>query len=249
MFIKALLIGMFYWVSKWSIGYTFGIRWAYAPMIMGPVIGLFMGDVVTGTIMGAYIQAVYLGLVTDLGGVATVDKSLATCIAIPVAMQAGLSPEIAVTLAIPFGLLGTLTTNIFKIYATWLTHKADEAAEQGNAKKIRFLHYFGSALGWLPLALIPVTTIVYAGPEVIQNILAVIPDQIVAGLSVVGGILPALGFAMTIRVIGRKQFLPFFFLGFFLVKYFAISTIGASIFGIVAAIVYVQLMGGRTDAE
>ena len=249
MFIKALLIGMFYWVSKWSIGYTFGIRWAYAPMIMGPVVGLIMGDVVTGTIMGAYIQAVYLGLVTDLGGVATVDKSLATCIAIPVAMQAGLSPEIAVTLAIPFGLLGTLTTNIFKIYATWLTHKADEAAEQGNAKKIRFLHYFGSALGWLPLALIPVTTIVYAGPEVIQNILAVIPDQIVAGLSVVGGILPALGFAMTIRVIGRKQFLPFFFLGFFLVKYFAISTIGASIFGIVAAIVYVQLMGGRTDAE
>ena len=249
MLFKALLVGIFYWISKWSVGYTFGVRWSSLPLVMGPVLGLIMGDVVTGTIMGAYIQTVYLGLVSGLGGVVTVDKSLAACISIPVAIQAGLAPEMAVTLAVPFGLLGTLTSNIFKIYATWLTHKADEAAEKGDAKKIRFLHYFGSALGWLPLALIPVTTIVYAGPEVIQNLLAAIPSAIVNGLGVLGGILPALGFAMTIRVIGRKQFLPFFFLGFFLVKYFAINTIGASIFGIVAAIVYVQLMGGRTDAE
>lgn len=249
MFIKALLIGIFYWISKWAIGYTFGVRWSNLPMVMAPIIGLIMGDVKTAVIMGAFIQAVYLGLVSGLGGVVTVDKSLATCIAIPIAIQAGLAPEMAVTLAVPFGLLGTITNNIYKIYASWLTHKADTAAEEGDAKKIRMLHYWGAAIGWLPLALIPVTIIVYAGPDLIANLLAAIPDSVVNGLGVVGGLLPALGFAMTIRVIGRKQFLPFFFLGFFVIKYFSLSTIGASIFGIILAITYVQLMGGRTDVE
>ena len=67
--------------------------------------------------------------------------------------------------------------------------------------------------------IIPVTLINYFGPSAVTSVVNAIPERLVTGLTVAGGLMPALGFAMTVRVIGRKNYLPFFFLGFFLVKY------------------------------
>ena len=44
------------------------------------------------------------------------------------------------------------------------------------------------------------------------------PDWLNNGLSVVGGMLPALGFTMAISIIGGRELLPFFVIGFFLMK-------------------------------
>lgn len=47
-----------------------------------------------------------------------------------------------------------------------------------------------------------------------QNILASMPEWITHGLSVAGGILPAMGFAMTIYIIGKNNIYHFSLLHF-----------------------------------
>ncbi|MCJ0574853.1 PTS sugar transporter subunit IIC, partial [Enterococcus cecorum] len=59
----------------------------------------------------------------------------------------------------------------------------------------------------------------------------IIPKWIMNGLTVMGGVLPALGFATTIFIIGKKQYIPLFIIGFFAVKYFELPIMGAAIFG------------------
>ena len=77
----------------------------------------------------------------------------------------------AVTVAFPFGMLGTLIINTFKMCTTALVHKADTYAEQGNAHMIRVLA-FGAPLIYLPLTIIPVTIINFYGPDMVVNFAA-----------------------------------------------------------------------------
>jgi mannose/fructose/N-acetylgalactosamine-specific phosphotransferase system component IIC len=160
-----------------------------------------------------------------------------------------MSPELAVTMAIPFGLLGTTVVNVFKMIMSYFNHVADRAAAEGNAKKIRKLAYLYPPLVWLPLAVIPVTLIVYLGPDAVKAVLERIPESVLHGLAVAGGMLPALGFTMTVRTIGRKNLLPFFFAGFFLIQYSGLSTIAAAIFGTILAVIYIQLKRGENYAS
>lgn len=247
MLLKAILVGLVYWVAKWVPGYTSFMPMAYSPMFLSVIVGCIMGDVEHAVICGAYIQAVYLGLAADLGGVTTVDKALAACVTVAIAVQSNLDAATAAALAIPFGLLGTLTANIVKTFLSFLCHYCDKLAEKGEADKLTFLARTGPMFFWFIFAALPVMFIVYFGADAAEAVLAAIPQWIINGMSVAGGLLPALGFAMTIRTIGRRNFLPFFFLGFFLVEYFGISSIGSAIFGAIAAILYVQLMGGEEN--
>ncbi len=249
MIIKTILIGLVYWIFKWVPGYVSIMPGAYSPMFISVFLGIILGDVKQAVIIGAFIETVYLGLFSDLGGVTTVDKALATCIVVPIAIMGNIAPEVAVTFAIPFGLLGTLTTNVVKLCISLLCNYCDKLAEEAKADKIAFLAVAGPAFFWFIFAAIPLMAIVYLGPNAVESVLNAIPDRLIQGLTVAGGLLPALGFAMTIRVIGRKNFLPFFFLGFFFVKYFSIPAIGCAIFGGIAALMYVQLMGGREDGK
>ena len=249
MLFQAIIIGLIYWVCKWTPGYSSIMPGAYSPMFISVFLGLVLGDVTQAVIIGAYLEAVYLGLATDLGGVTTVDKALATCIVVPVAILGGLTPEVAVTLAIPFGLLGTFTTNIVKTSLSFVCNRCDGLAEEANADAIARTMLFATAGLWLVFAAIPCMVIVYLGPTVVQGLVSAIPVWLNNGLTVAGGLLPALGFAMIIRTIGRKNFLIFFFLGFFVVKYLGVPTLGCAIFGAIMSIVYIQLMGGTENAE
>ena len=55
---------------------------------------------------------------------------------------------------------------------------------------------------------------IYLGADVVEKLLDVIPEWLTHGLSVTGSTLPALGFAITIFIIGKNIYLPFFIIGF-----------------------------------
>lgn len=246
-FTQALMIGLLYWFCRSCLGYTFAIRLNSCPMILALPIGIIMGDVKQAMIIGTFLQVVYLGIQGGFGGVLIVDKALATCIAVPIAIKAGMTPELAVSVAFPFGLMGTTIINVYKMIMTSFVHKADRYAEEGNARKIRMLAFL-APLVYLPLCVIPVTAIVHVGPDVVAAMLENMPAIINNGLTAIGKVLPALGFAMIMRQIGRRNLLPFFFAGFFVMQYAKLSIIGASIFGAIIAIIYVQLSGGAHNA-
>lgn len=65
----------------------------------------------TGTSDWTTIQLVYLGVIAT-GGNVPADDVLAATIAIPIALQTGMSAEVAVGLAVPFGVLGVFVDQI-----------------------------------------------------------------------------------------------------------------------------------------
>lgn len=219
----ALTFGIMYWLSQCKLWYGI-LHLLRQPMVLAVPIGLIMGDLPNAMIMGASLQMIYLGAIAP-GGTLPSDEGLAACIAIPLGLQAGLSPEIAVTIAVPIGLLGVLLDNLKRTYHSYFVHLADKAIEENNIKKMRRAEFWYPLFCSIPLRVIPATLTLCFGVDAVTAFLNAIPAWATNGLSVAGGLL------------------PFFILGFALVAYSGINTIGVAVFAICIALLqgnYVQ---------
>ena len=233
-FVQALLIGLVYWVGTNRIWYatTTVIR---QPLVMAVPLGLIMGDPVTAMVIGATLQLIYLGAISP-GGNIPADEAFAACVAIPIAIKAGISAEVAVSLAVPVGLLGVLLDTVRRTYASAFVRLADKAAAANDAKGLRRACFWYPFLCAIPLRVIPAFAATYFGADAVQAFMNWIPAWVTNGLSVAGGLLPALGFAVTMTVIGKKNLLPYFLVGFLIMAYSGIGTIGIAIFGVCIAL-------------
>lgn len=215
-------------------------------VFIGFICGLVYGDVMTGLIIGASINLVYLGVVAPAGQIPS-DEIMASSVAIPLALAGGLSAEMAVSLAVPFGLLGVFIDQIRRTSNIFFLHKADKYAAEGNEKGI---YLCGT---WYPLAVtfvirfIPVFVLLQLGSDAVYKILDILPTFVTTGLSVAGGLVPAIGFAIILKSIGNAKLLPYFFIGFFAVQYLGISTMAAAIFGTCAALI--AYFGSKNEKE
>ena len=67
MLTQALLVALSYYLA-WSLDSIFGFQTATRPIILGTITGLLCGDLQTGVVMGAALEAVYMGI-SGIGGV------------------------------------------------------------------------------------------------------------------------------------------------------------------------------------
>ena len=126
--------------------------------------------------------------------------------------------------------------NIRRTGNAFLIQKADKFAEQGDIGGIwRCATIYSLIFGFF-LRFPVVFVASYFGSDLVQQVLNVIPAWIMTGLTVMGGVLPALGFAMTIFVIGKNKYIPLFIIAFYMVKFFELSVVGAAIFGVCIAL-------------
>jgi D-glucosaminate-specific PTS system IIC component len=82
--------------------------------------------------------------------------------------------------------------------------------------------------------------ITYFGASYATPIIEKMPDWILHGLSVSGGLLPAIGFATCVLMVGKKNLLPYFIIGFFLVKVISMPIITTAMFAGAAAFLHLQ---------
>ena len=90
-------------------------------------------------------------------------------------------------------------------------------------------------------AFLPVFIVVIFGTSVVNIILKYIPDVVMHGLEVSGGMLPALGFALIIHMIGKSQYIPFMLIGFFLCQMTGWSNLILGVFGVCIAMIVIML--------
>ena len=230
----ALTFGILYWLATNKLWYGI-LHLTRQPLVLAVPIGLIMGDLPNAMIIGASLQMIYLGAIAP-GGTLPSDEALAACITIPLALQAGLEPEIAVTLAVPIGLLGVLIDNLKRTYHSYFVHLADKAVEEDNIKKMRRAEFWYPLFVSIPLRVIPATLALAFGVDAVSAFLNAIPEWATNGLSVAAGLLPALGFAVTIMVIGKRRLLPYFIIGYAIVAYSGINTIGVAVFAVCIAL-------------
>ena len=237
----AIFMGIYYWFCRLRFGYTFSSM-LLQPVVIGVFVGLLTGQMYDAMVIGGAMQLVYLGVTSTPGGNVPNDPALAGCISIPIGVLSGMSPEVAISLAVPFGIIGAFVDQLRRTTNTIWVHKADKFAENGDTKGIfRCAYVYPSIMGFIirfPIVFI----ICFFGVDFAEKLLEVIPDWLLNSFEIMGGILPALGFAITLQAIGKKQLLPFFIIGYFMVKFSSMGVMGVAVFAVsIAMLLYLFL--------
>jgi len=235
----AIIAGILYWWGQNQVGYCFLEAFSWSPLMHGVVYGIVTGRMSECLIIGSAIFTLYISLVAA-GGNTPADSTAAGSITIPIALLNNMETEAAVTLAIAVALIGNVLQPIQFNLANITAHVADKYAAAGDYKGI----YRSNFLNWLFVFIIrfPVAfAAVYFGASAIDVVIAAIPEWLMHGLEVSGGVLPAMGIAVTLHVINKQQYLPLYLIGYFFVVIFGVSVLAASIFGIGGVVLYTVL--------
>lgn len=235
MIVSAILVALLAACGQW---WFFGpiTKCLVYPLTTGTLVGVFMGDPMTGMIAGASIQLIYLGWISA-GGTMPSNTIVAGIFGTAMTILSGADPTMAVTFAIPFSMLGLLLNQIYMtVNAAWI-HRADKILEKGNITGVRLMNFVPSFFMAFLLYGVPAFAMVMFGSQWAESMLSAVPESVISALQVVGGIMPALGIAMLLNYLGKKKLIPWFFGGFFLTEYAKLDLTAISIFSAVIAII------------
>lgn len=244
--------------TAWFFGQAGGFFGIGSPIVACTIMGFIFNNVQGGVLVGVALQAMYLGMIQP-GGALPSDKGFATFIGGSLAIASGGGVEAAIGLAVPLGLLGVALFQMFMTLNAIFPHMGDKAAESGDGKMIARANMLGQLPTFI-VYMVVYTLANFLGVEFVQGILAALPEVIITSLSIMGKIVPAIGFAMLMRYVitNRNEWmLGFFVMGFVLVMNTAFNIVSLVLFGAAIAILFVMarygaeikatLMGGVDD--
>ena len=201
----------------------------YQPIVAGPVVGAILGDLQTGLAVGGTYQLIQIGSM-PVGGAQPPNAVVGGIMATILAITSGQDTQVAVGLAVPFALFGQYAvTTTFALMAP-LMAKADQAADEANPQGIANINYLGMAIvGTLFTVIIALGFIV--GDQLADVLVSLSYDAswLMAGLSVAGGMMRYVGFAVLMKIMLSGDLWAYFGLGFaFATIVGAIPSLGGS---------------------
>lgn len=247
---KSLLIAL--WVagvmSRWLLGGA-SLTLRFSPLMTGLVVGIVMGRVADAMIVTASLQLIYMGVFSP-GGSMPSEPAVAAAIAVPVALLGNLTPEASIAIAVPVGFLGSYLYQFRFFLNTFIGKKTDVAIEKMDEKAIKrsIITYptIASFVLFVPLIFVAL----YFGAPVIADVVAKLEGTVFLHiLDVVGGGLAAIGIATTIYVIGRKDYLLFFLLAYFLSVILKDINVNMLVYAILGTIISILAVGNKNQAK
>lgn len=231
MFFQSFCIAVFAGIA--GIDLFNGLTHIHRPLVTGAVVGLILGDLKTGIIAGATLELVWMGAV-PVGGAQPPNVVVGGIIGSTFAILTKQPPETAVGIAIPFAVAVQACITLLFTFFSPIMHKADKYAENTDYSGIEKINYLG--MGLLFIFYFTVTFLpILLGAETAKNIVELLPNWLIAGFGVAGGLMPAIGFAMLLNIMFKKNFIIFFVLGFILSTYLNIPVIGIATIGFIIA--------------
>ena len=206
------------------------------PIVMGPLVGLVLGDLQTGLLVGATLELAFMGNVT-IGAALPPEITAGGILGTAFAITSGSGADVALALALPIATVALLVKNTYYLVVrSWFLHRADRYVEAGDDKGVARMHLL-SFWSYAIVMSVIIAACFYAGSPAVEAFLAVIPQFVKDGLSVAAGILPALGFALLASMLVNKRVAPYFFLGFLLSAYLKVPVLGIAMLGIIIALI------------
>lgn len=230
MLLQAMLVGI--WAGIAGIDMYDGLTHVHRPIVTGAIIGLILGDLKTGLIVGGTLELVWAGMV-PLAGAQPPNVVIGGVIGTAFAILTGVKPTVAVGIAVPFAVaVQGLITLLFTIFSP-VAHTMDKKAEEADIRAIARISWLEPAIlfvGYFAIAFLPI----YFGADKAQAFVQWVPQWILSGLQFAGGIMPAVGFAMLLKIMWKVDYAPFFAIGFVMAAYgqlpiLAVAIVGASI--------------------
>ena len=219
--------------GNWLWGQTMIER----PLVVGMVAGLMFGDIRTGILIGASLEAIFMGAV-DIGGAISSEPVTATVLATTFAITLGVDTKAALALAVPIGVFAAFISMFLKnVVMNVFAPLVDKVAADNNPKGLTRLHFGMWFVNYFTFSLATFFAVL-AGARPAQHLVNQIPANLMAGLAATGGLLPAVGFAILMRMLWSKQLSPYYFLGFVLAAYLKLPSVAVAAIGII--IVFLQ---------
>lgn len=227
--VPAALCGIFCYLSAVESafpGLTLGYYILGRPLVAGLLCGIVFGDITQGVLCGVAVQAVFIANLST-GGATNSEISYAAYGGIGLAMASTGDPAVAVTLSILIGQsLGLVFYNTCRALWSFFNAGAERAAEAGDTRGIALWHVVYPQIATFLVRAVPVFLVIYFGQGVVDTILASVPEVVTHTISVLGGVLPALGIGLLMSIILKKNVqLIFFFAGFVLVSFAGLGMI------------------------
>lgn len=209
-FIQALMLGLLAFIA--GLDLFNGLTHMHRPVVLGPLVGLILGDLPTGILVGGTLELIWMGL-APLAGAQPPNVIIGTIVGATFAITSGVSAEVAVGIAVPFAVAVQMGITFLFSAMSPMMSKCDQMAEQANTRGIELVNYFAlTVLGtfYFLCAFVPI----YFGAEHAAVVVAALPKELIDGLGVAGGIMPAVGFAILMKIMMKNAYIPYFILGF-----------------------------------
>lgn len=219
----------------------FGGNWLWGqtmierPLVVGAVAGLVFGDLQTGILIGASLEAIFMGAV-DIGGALSAEPVTATVLATTFAITLNVNMKAALALAVPIGVFAAFISMFLKnVVMNIFAPLVDKVAANDDYKGLTKLHFGMWFINYFVFSLVTFFSVL-AGAQPVQHLVKQIPANLMAGLAATGGLLPAVGFAILLRMLWSKNLSPFYFLGFILAAYVNLPSVAIAAIGIIIVI-------------
>ena len=195
----------------------------FRPIICGTLAGLILGDLQLGLICGGATELAFAGL-TPAGAAQPPNPILAGIMAPVLAYSTGVDSTQALALALPFSFLMQYVVLMFWSGYSFLMPVMDKAIDELNIKKFNALNIGSLLFVGLVYAII-VFLCAYSAQDLMRELVNMMPAWLSHGFEVLGGVLPAIGFAMLLKIMLKGWLVPYLIFGFIFATFIPFSNL------------------------
>lgn len=240
---QALLVALV--AALAGVDYYLEVFQTYRPLVLGTIVGAVMGDLGTGLAIGATFELMWMGLM-PIGGAQPPDMVIGTVIGVVFAVASGEGASTAIGIGVPFAVLMQGILTLLRTALAMLMPFADHAAQKADTKGLGKIQFGSLAIVFVcyfAIAFLPV----YLGADKAQFIVSIMPEWIINGLTVAGGIMPAIGFAILLNTMFRMEYAIFMVVGFIMAAYAGFPILAVAAIGACIAIYDYSVSGKHAD--
>lgn len=207
-------------------------------IVMAFLVGVVLGDIQTALIFGAISELAFMGFGVGAGGTVPPNPVgpgiVGTIMAITLKNE-GITPESALALSFPFAILFQfVTTASYTVFAgsqKW----AKSAIEKGQWGLFSLIA--NSTYIWLSVIGFVIGLAASLSLPGLKLFVEFLPQWLITGFSVAGGLIPAIGFAMILSVMLKKELTPYVILGYVCIAYLDLPIMGVAFVGTVFTLI------------
>ena len=214
----------------------------HQPLVACTLIGLVTGQLVPCIILGGSLQMIALGW-ANIGAAVAPDAALAAVASAIILVQGGqgrAGVDTAIAVAIPLAVAGLFLTMIVRTLSVICVHQMDAAAAKGSFKGVEEWHIIAVCLQGIRIA-IPAAALLAIPSSAVAAALNSMPAWLTDGMSIGGGMVVAVGYAMVINMMATKEVWPFFAIGFCLAAVSDLTLIALGVIAVSMALIYLKL--------
>lgn len=223
----------------------------HQPLVACTLIGLACGQLEAGVVLGGTLQMIALGW-ANIGAAVAPDAALASVASAIILMLGGqgiAGVDTAIAVAVPLAVAGLFLTMLARTLAVPIVHEMDKAAEQANFGKVEMWQWVGICMQGLRIA-IPAAALLFIPADIVRGFLESMPAWLTEGMTVGGGMVVAVGYAMVINMMATREVWPFFIIGFCIAAISSLTLMSIGLIALAIALIYLKLTetGGSSAA-